>query len=413
MSSIAARLLTTATGVVLGLAVTVGVLALLPREIDVPTAPAPFGGPPLAEATGAITLALVHYVPELESELAAPYADFLGTLPPRTRLVVIVPSGTEGRARQYLSNLDREILPRAELQAVAGPISPWSKDRALVLAPSAATAWTTLLVPTRPPATWPRRQNDWRTVFTFAQAHPEAFAVQQLPLDFDAGDFAMTGRGVLVDANLVAKNRDRGIDSGRALARVLEPLLGRAVLVLGARDGDVPRHHLSMYLAPLGTHAGREVVLVGDPRLGRDLVGPDFTPGERDPESGAPLRADFSSTTIARHERAAVALRALGFEVVRIPTVPFLDKTYMAYTNGVFGTWGAQKIAWMPTYDLPALDARARATYEALGWEVRPVRVRSVYRHHGTIGCLTNVLARSAPADAERSPGEPMALTRH
>ena len=38
------------------------------------------------------------------------------------------------------------------------------------------------------------------------------------------------------------------------------------------------------------------------------------------------------------------ALADAGFHVVRIPTVEFLDKTYMAYTNGVFGTWGERKI---------------------------------------------------------------------
>jgi hypothetical protein len=51
----------------------------------------------------------------------------------------------------------------------------------------------------------------------------------------------------------------------------------------------------------------------------------------------------------------------------------------------------------MPTFDLPALDAQARAVYESLGWQVHPVRARGLYPLHGTIGCLVNVLARGAP----------------
>jgi hypothetical protein len=74
--------------------------------------------------------------------------------------------------------------------------------------------------------------------------------------------------------------------------------------------------------------------------------------------------------------------------------VAFLDKTYMAYTNGVYETRGGARVAWMPTFDLPELDARARAVYESLGWTVKPVRARGLYPFHGTIGCLVNVLAR-------------------
>ena len=120
-------------------------------------------------------------------------------------------------------------------------------------------------------------------------------------------------------------------------------------------------------------------------------------PGESDPDTGEPLRADFSDAMVARFDRAAADLTAAGWRVVRIPEVPFLDKTYMAYTNGVYETRGGARIAWMPTFDLPELDARARAVYESLGWQVRPVRARGLYPLHGTIGCLVNVLARGAP----------------
>jgi hypothetical protein len=137
------------------------------------------------------------------------------------------------------------------------------------------------------------------------------------------------------------------------------------------------------------------VVLVGDPSLAKPIVGADFVPGERSADTGQPLQADFSATAQARHDRAARELRAAGFEVVRIPTVAFEDKTYMAYTNGVYATHGGTRIAWVPRYDIAALDELAFATYRKLGWEVRPVSVRKVYPYHGTIGCLVNILSRS------------------
>jgi len=391
------RLLYAGAGVLLGLALTLGVLLLVPRGNSAPTAPESLGGPPLAEADGPITRVLFHYLPEMENALRPAYTDFLGTLPAGTQLVAVVPrDGGEAALRRFLDSIDPDLASRTQIVPVRGPISPWSKDRALVLGPTVELPLTTLLIPVAPPATWERRRNDWHTVAAFA-ATREDYVARALPLDFDAGDFAVTRDRVLVDANLIAKNDDRRIVSPRDLERMLEPLLGTDVTVLGRREGDVPRHHLSMYMTPLGRDGDRDLVLVGDPRLARDVVAEQFEPGEIDPDTRSPLRADFSPTMQARHDHAARALADAGFEVIRIPTVPFLDKTYMAYTNGVFGTWGERKIAWVPAFDIPDLDRRAHAIYASLGWEVRPVRVRSIYAYHGTIGCLANVIARTTP----------------
>jgi hypothetical protein len=136
------------------------------------------------------------------------------------------------------------------------------------------------------------------------------------------------------------------------------------------------------------------VVLVGDPRAAQAIVGEDFEPGERSVETREPLRADFSEKMVARFVTAERDLVRLGYQIVRIPNVPFDDKTYLSYTNGVYETRNGRRIAYMPVYGIPPLDAAARQTYEQLGWEVRPIRVRHVYAHHGTIGCLINVLRR-------------------
>jgi hypothetical protein len=341
---------------------------------------------------------LVHYVPLFEPVVGDAYADFLGSIDPTTRVVAVVPradehspSARDGLLRMF-GRIDSSgaLAARTRIVEVGGPISVWSKDRALVLGPDASAARTGLVVPVPPDARWVERANDWRTLAQVAQGIPDRFYVRQLPLDFDAGDFDVTPGAVLVDDNLVAKNRARGVSTAAGLRTLVEGLLARPVVVLGAADGDVPRHHMSMYMAALDGN----VALVGDPLAARAVVGDTFVPGEVDPDTGETLRADFSPVMVDRFDRAARELTTAGWRVVRIPEVPFLDKTYMAYTNGVYETRNGRKIAWMPTFDLPELDDRARAVFASLGWEVRPVRARKAYALHGTIGCLVNVLSR-------------------
>ncbi|HEY8089103.1 MAG TPA: hypothetical protein VIF09_14690 [Polyangiaceae bacterium] len=392
-------------GVCLGLAVASVVLRTASRARVAPPPPPSekLAGGILREDSGPLDEVLVHYVPRLEPLVADAYADFLGSLDPTTRVVAVVPkAGADGgsppprdQLMQFLSRIDQSgaLASRAHVVEVDGPISVWSKDRALVLAPDADATRTGLVIPAPPDPRWKERANDWRTLAQVAESMPLRFYVRELPLVFDAGDFDVAGGEVLVDDNLVTKNRARGVANTEELRRLIVGMLARPVHVLGQGDGDVPRHHMSMYMAALDGG----VALVGDPRAAMTVVGDHFTPGESDPDTGDPLIADFSDTMVARFDRAAHDLEAAGWRVVRIPEVPFLDKTYMAYTNGVYETRGGVRVAWMPTFDLPALDAQARAVYESLGWQVRPVRARGLYPLHGTIGCLVNVLARGAP----------------
>jgi hypothetical protein len=214
---------------------------------------------------------------------------------------------------------------------------------------------------------------------------------REIPMAFDAGDFAVTSGRVVIDVNLYARNRSRGMKTPSDLLERAQAVFGRDVVMLGTDVGDVPQHHMSMYMALLDD----ETALVGDPRAGRTLVGGVYAPGETSPETGLPLRADFSLTMIARFDRAAADLAAAGFRVVRIPTVPFDDKTYFAYTNGVYETRDGRRIARVPWFDVKALDDEARRVYESLGWSVIPIAARAIYPQHGTIGCLVNVLRRT------------------
>jgi hypothetical protein len=58
---------------------------------------------------------------------------------------------------------------------------------------------------------------------------------------------------------------------------------------------------------------------------------------------------------------------------------------------------GGQRRVYLPLYrGVERLNDAARAVWERLGYEVRPVDCTSVYGHFGCLHCLVNVLTRSA-----------------
>jgi hypothetical protein len=380
-----------------GLGVVIAIVALrfaprgpgAPRASDAGAITSP--GSNLPEDEGPLGEVLFHYVPSQEAVVADAYRDFLSAIDPRTRLVAVVPTGGSAALDAFLGRIDASLAPRTRVVEVEAPITVWSKDRALVLAPRAGVpgAKTTLVIPVPPDPKWKERTHDWATLAAVASAMSDRFLVREIPLAFDAGDFAVTRDRVIVDVNLFEKNQGRGLDTPAKLQAFVRQLFARDVVLLGERPGDVPRHHLSMYMTPLGDG----VILVGDPRAAIPVVGRDFAPGEVSPDTAEPLRADFGDATLTRFDRAAADLAAAGYRIERVPVVPFDDKTYITYTNGVYETREG-RIAYVPQYGIAGLDALGRAAYERLGWTVRPVRVREAYPYHGTIGCLTNVLAR-------------------
>ena len=382
-------------GAVLGLVAAVAVVAWRGRG---PTGarPEPVATTLLGEASGAIGAVVMHYVPKLEALVEPSYTDFLRAIAPDVHVVIVMARDGSGSDRGKLDAFIRRIDPSGALAArvqvvqAEGPISTWSKDRALVTAAPADGRPASLIEPAEPRKDWTERHNDWLTVPEIARASAGRFAAKVAPLDFDAGDFMVDQGRVIVDTNLLDKNRHRGVADVADLGRRVGAYFRMPVSVLGREFGDTPRHHLAMYMTTLDPG----VVLVGDPAAARRLLGETWKPGDPSGDTGDPLAADFSAEMIARFDRAAGEMRRLGYRVERVVNVPLDDKTYVSYTNGVFETRGGRKIAYVPLYGFYAIDSAARAAYERLGWEVVPIRVRSVYPHHGTIGCLVNVLSR-------------------
>jgi hypothetical protein len=336
----------------------------------------------MSDSEGALDEVVMHYVPELEPAFAASHRDFLTSLDPDVRVVFVVRRGDRTRLEAFLAA--NVWHGRSRVIEIDGPLGIWSKDRALV-ADRDSEDPIELFIPARPRPGDGSRPGDWAIVPAMASAMGDV-RTRELPIAFDAGDFAVSSTRVVFDVNAFARNRLRGAKTPSDLRDRVRALFGPRALMLGGEVGDVPPHHMSMYMALLD----HDVALVGDPVAGRAIVGDDYAPGELGPETRQPLRADFRPATIARFDRAAADLEAAGLHVVRIPTVPFDDKTYFAYTNGVF----ADHVARIPSFGVRALDEAARRVYESIGWRVVPIASRDVYALHGTIGCLVNVLRR-------------------
>jgi hypothetical protein len=382
-------------GIAVGLVAAVAILIVVGRRTVRPSdegLPAPL----LPEANGAVREVVLHYVPKFDGLVEAPYSDFLRAIDPSVRVVFVIPQGQSKPDRDKLDALLARIDPSAGLAKRTsvvespGPITTWSKDRALVTWAPGAGKPALLIAPSEPSKQWAERHNDWLTVQSLARWSSGRFKADIVPLDFDAGDFIVDHGTVIVDTNLLEKNKHRGIGDVTELRKRLVAWLHAPVIVLGKEPGDTPRHHIAMYMTPLQ----EKVVLVGDPKAARAIVGDPFEPGDPSGDTGEPLRADFSDEMTNRFEFAAREMASHGYRVVRIPNIPFDHKTYMAYSNGVFETRGGKNVAYMPVYGVDAVDRAAREVYEKLGWQVHTVRVKTVYPFHGTIGCLVNVLAR-------------------
>jgi N-dimethylarginine dimethylaminohydrolase len=211
-------------------------------------------------------------------------------------------------------------------------------------------------------------------------------------LYFDGGDFLSDNDNVFVAPRVLQRNLQRTVGGREEFLSALASQVKRRVILLD----EAPDHHAGMFMASLGEH----LMLVGDPRLGRRLW-----PAPSQAESAAkndefmhlPGGPDFTAATQHLFDAVADQCAAAGYRVVRVPVVPAQDgRTYLTYVNVLLDRAGDRRIVYLPYYrGAETLNAAARAVWEKLGFEVRPVDCTATYRHFGCLHCLVNVLKRS------------------
>ena len=325
----------------------------------------------LPENEGAISAVEIQYSRDAAKFILPCYRAFLTQLDPATEIIAVC--GDESEARDFrnaVSSWGIADSERIHTVAVGRQITGWAKDRFLI---GHSRRSSFLICPLASDTGLATRTHDALVAPALARAYSGRFHSVHAPIHFDAGDILATHTRVIVSDVLWRKN-----DNSPELGQQLEEMFGRRVI----RLCGVPDHHIGMYAAPLDEHT----VIVGDPKLAQA-----FWTNQMESSLG---HADFSDRTTAPFELAAQQLRRAGFRVVRAPLIVLGPQIYVTYTNGVFETHGSRKIAFMPWYDEPALDRAGRKAYESVGWEVRPIPVRTVFRFRGTIGCLVNVLER-------------------
>jgi hypothetical protein len=332
------------------------------------------------DPSGRLERVAIHYVPTMDMRAMPVWRQPFRVLPQDIEVQVAVEK--ERDFQRFIANLEAAKVPhlgRFHMVVVAQPITTWSRDRMASIDNDGVLAPPRIAVASGP------RAGDWQAPFALARdvygGKPELSEFV-----FEGGDFAASDGYVFADVNLIGRNLGRGEASRAYLADAVQRTFKQEVVFLGDALGDVPEHHIMMYMMPLDDRR----ILVGDVRAGKRLV-------DAEPDHGLALDPDLDLHA-RRFDRVAEELAERGFEVTRVPVVILEGAgSYVTYTNALFDRDDDGPIVYMPTYGLPGLDEAATELYRSLGLRVVPIDVASIYRLNGSLGCLVNVMSRSRP----------------
>ena len=328
------------------------------------------------DASAPLSRIAIHYAPSADQVALTTWRQLFAVLPPSVEVDVEVARAADFDRFTKLIAADGH-LERFHPVVVGTTITTWSRDRYAALISNSGHG--SILAPPRLESPTPARAGDARSPYAISQAlyHRDPKVAD---IVFEGGDLAATPSLVFADVNLVARNVGHGDADRATIEHEIHSRMAQHLVFLGDALGDVPRHHIMMYMMPIDDHT----VAVGDIREGVRLLG------------DTPLPLDDIEVEAARFDRAAAALAKQGFRVLRVPVLVRAGAgSYVTYTNALFDRRGAQRIIYMPTYNLPALDEAGRTFWEAQGFEVHPIDVSAIYHLNGSLGCLVNVLARS------------------
>lgn len=376
------RLAQAAVGMIAALAVTMCLLWLAGRMGWLRRAPRPAELRHVPEdASGPLRVIAIHYAPAADGVALGVWRQLFAVLPPSVEVQVAVARAADfERLHTELASWGVARLERFHAVVIGKEITTWSRDR-FAAGERADGRGGGVLAPPRIEVAFAGRAGDWDVPFALSRAvwsEPARVA----DFVFEGGDLASSPRWLFVDANLSRRNVARADATPAHLMGELRRTFTQEIVWLGDQAGDVPQHHIMMYMVPLDDR----VVAVGDVRAGSRLFGP---------LAGLDVDADLEGHA-RRFDHAAELLRARGFEVVRFPVVVLAGAaSYVTYTNALFDRQeDGRRVVYLPTYELPDLDRAAAKQYEDLGYVVHTIDVAPIYQLNGSLGCLVNVMAR-------------------
>jgi hypothetical protein len=366
----------TIVGVMLGLLVGSAILALTGGPVRRPVP----SGPLLSECDGHLRELVVHYEPAAKDVVGPIYRQFLNAVGSDVVVYVVCP---DRAAFDDFAATVGTVPCRVHPLVTGHPITAWSRDRWVAFTPGTTGGATTLWSPRGEAGdeVWPARAGDERVGQDIAAALKPTVLARRSALFFDGGDFLTDSDTVFVVPRVLQRNIQQTVGSREEFIRLLSREFQRRVILLNA----APDHHAGMFMASVGN----KTMLVGDPALARNLVSSE--------SMGLPGGADFTPATQHLFDAVAAQCAAAGYRVFRIPVVPACDgRTYLTYVNVLLDQQGGHRTVYLPVYrGADRLNAAARAVWEGLGYEVRPIDCTTAYRHFGCLHCLVNVLRRS------------------
>jgi hypothetical protein len=330
------------------------------------------------DASAPLRRIAIHYAPYADPVALGVWRQLFRALPAGVDIEVEVGAVEDfERLLRLLRESHTPNLERLHPIVVGSQITTWSRDRYASLVGDDGSG--SILAPPRIEAPFHSRAGDFESPYAISHGlyHREPAIAD---IVFEGGDLAATPNLVFVDANLPARNLGHATSDRAEIEHELGHHLGQQLVWLGDEVGDVPRHHIMMYMMPLDDH----VVAVGDVREGVRLLG------------GTPLPLDDVDVEARRFDHAAQLLTARGFRVVRVPALVLEGAgSYVTYTNALFDRRpDGTRVVYLPTYALPSLDAAGTKFWRDQGYTVVPIDVSPIYQLNGSLGCLVNVLAR-------------------
>jgi hypothetical protein len=377
----------TLIGVIIGLLVGTAILALTgsPERRSVPS------GPILSECDGHLRELVLQYEPAARAIVAPVYHDFLRALDRDVSVHLVCPD------RAAFDDFATAVgpVPCSVTPILVGhPMTAWSRDRWVALTPAAVGDATTLWSPRGEAGeeVWPARAGDERIGRDIASALAPLVRARRSGLYFDGGDFLADGDTVFVMPRVLQRNIQQTVRSREEFLRLLSGELKRRVILLA----EAPDHHAGMFMASVGG----KTMLVGDPSQARELISAEMEQHDRAATNefmNLPGGPDFTAPTQHLFDAVAAQCSSAGYKVVRIPVLPARDgRTYLTYVNALIDQQSDRRVVYLPFYrGVEHLNAAARAVWDGLGYEIRPVDCTTAYRHFGCLHCLVNVLTRS------------------
>lgn len=348
---------------------------------------------PLSEYDGRIGHLLIHSKDGLVAQASKPVYDLLGALPDGTRVTFACDSEaaqreTLGRMKQY--GYDRRL--RIETRRVVGPISVWPRDRFLfghVLV--AGSAYPLCLIPTiAGPASEPSRLNEQAGAAVLLGGLIPQLRIASMELVVEGGNLLASTERVFIGANVLAENLSQA--GGGTPRELLQRTFAPPVTLVSDDASNVPFVHLDMYFTVFDARH----VLVASPALGAAAMKHADDDSRR--ELAARLMGHEADASPARQKRFDDVARRLadeGFTVTRLPYADCLNGDFIVtYNNVLQESADGQRVVYMPTYRIPALDAAARRVYEQLGAKVHSIDVAPIAHLNGAVRCMANVIER-------------------